>query len=92
MCAWRSDTSGKAAVEELLELTQAKDPSLKRRMPHIERSAGDVEVFYILYEEVPMHVVETRNSRQGRRTVLQPAVEGLVLEMEDRSKATETCL
>ena len=33
-----------------------------------------------------MHVVETRNSRQGRRTVLQPAVEGLVLEMEDRSQ------
>lgn len=59
-------------------------------------------VFYILYDEVPVHVVEeTRGSVPGtgpaafrkRRTVLAPAVSGLEVELEDlqeSGKSNET--
>lgn len=50
-------------------------------------------VFYILYDEVPVHVVEEARSSlvmdaggpayRKRRTVLAPAVSGLLVEMED---------
>ncbi|CAK9056948.1 ABC transporter F family member 2, partial [Durusdinium trenchii] len=52
-------------------------------------------VFYILYDEVPMHVAEVKSSTGSggahrRRTVLQPAVSGMLelAEMKDAAEAS----